>query len=434
MGTFRSALLHPTTLRHAFAIAAIACAIRVAYVLAYPQVGPLCPDCGVYDRVASNFVNGKGLVDGTSSGAAGAPAVPEVGIGPVYSTFLAGVYWVAGHRFVAVRMAQAVVGALMVPVMWQISAMAFGSAAARVCAWLVAVSPPLVTYTGMLLTENLSVALLVCSVWLLLVAVNRQRTGWFLAGGVLLGSLILLREEMSLLLPAFGIVAVWKGRPRPSPAQILAYVLAAALCVGVWTVRNYVIFHQPILVSAHGGETLWISAKGWSEWHFDDPAFQDLVRGRDYIARNEVLQHDAIRMIADAPARYLALCLKRIPELWVSSHTSYVRGLSDRYQSHWQRGAYGRLAVKVALLTFNVVMLGLAVRGLVMAFGLLPFAGWLMALPIGIVTIVHFFLFSTPRYQIPVLPFVLAFAAVALARALQGRALPRLGRPVRDAA
>jgi len=433
MSTVRSARPRPTTWRHAYAIAAIAFAIRVAYILVYPQVGPLCPDCGVYDRVASNLVNGKGLIDGTSSGVAGPSAVPEVGIGPVYSTFLAGVYWVAGHRFVAVRVAQAVLGALIVPVMWRISAMAFGPAAARVCAWLVAVSPPLIAYTGMLLTENLSVALLVCSVWLLLVAVNRQRTGWFLVGGVLMGSLILLREEMSLLLPAFVIVAAWKGRPRPSPAQILAYILAAALCVGAWTVRNYVIFHKPILVSAHGGETLWISAKGWSEWHFDDPAFQDLVRGHDYVGRNDVLRQDAIRMISDAPARYLALCVQRIPELWISSHTIYVRGLSDRYRSHWQRGAYGRLAVKVALLMFQVVMLGLAVCGLAVAFGSLPLAGWLMALPIGIVTIVHFFLFSTPRYQIPVLPFVLAFAAVALAPALQGRALPRL-RPVSDAA
>ncbi|MBI3402958.1 MAG: glycosyltransferase family 39 protein [Acidobacteria bacterium] len=401
----------------------VACAIRLVFVLGYPQFGA-CPDCQVYDRLATNLLAGKGLVGGTSDDPMFADirdgaSAPEVGFGPVYPAFLAAIYATVGHHITAVRIAQAFLGALIVPLAWWLTMVAFGGAPGIVCAWLVALSPPLVMYTGMVLTENLSVALLLASMCLLLRALPRRTPTAFVFAGVALGALILLREEMILLLPAFAGLVWWKGRPQPAWTGIAAFVLATLVCIGAWTVRNYVLFRQPILISVHGGEQLWISAKGWSEWHFDDPDLRRLVSGRSYVERNAAMQQDALRIIAESPGRFLVFCFQRLPMLWISSHTTYVRGLTESFRMYLDRGAYLRVATKAALFVIQIALLLLAARGafLARAFTESPLAAWMLAMPIAALTAVHFVIFATPRYQIPALPFVMAFAALAVTRA-----------------
>ena len=400
----------------------VACVVRLAFVLAYPQFGA-CPDCQVYDRLATNLLAGKGLVGGTSDDPMFAhigdgASAPEVGFGPVYPAFLAAVYATVGHSIPAVRVAQAFLGALIVPLAWLLTMAAFGSAAAIACAWLVALSPPLVMYTGMVLTENLSVALLLASMTLILRAVRRGTAMAFVPAGVALGALILLREEMILLLPAFAGLVWWYGRPRPAWPGIAAFVIATLVCVGAWTVRNYVLFRQPILISVHGGEQLWISAKGWSEWHFDDPELRRIVDGRSYVERNAAMQRDAIRIIMASPGQFLKYCFRRMPMLWVSSHTTYIRGLTESFRWYSDRGMYTRIAIKAALFALQIALLSLAAWGAIVARPrtVSPLAAWMLAMPVVAITAVHFVIFATPRYQVPALPFVFAFAALAATR------------------
>jgi len=403
-----------------------ACVVRLVFVLGYPQFGA-CPDCQVYDRLATNLLAGKGLVGGTSDDPMFAQiddgaSAPEVGFGPVYPAFLATIYATVGHHVSAVRVAQAFLGALIVPLAWLLTTAAFGSAAGLVCAWLVALSPPLVMYAGMVLTENLSVALLLVSMSLLLRAVRRGTLTSFVFAGVALGALILLREEMILLLPAFAWLVWAKGRPRPAWTGVAAFVLATLVCVGAWTVRNYVLFRQPILVSVHGGEQLWISAKGWSEWHFDDPELRRLVDGRSYVDRNAAMQRDAIRIIAESPGTFLAFCFQRMPMLWISSHTTYIRGLTESFRTYLVRGAYTRVAAKAGLFAVQLAILLMAAQGALVARRATesPLAAWMLVMPIAALTAVHFIIFATPRYQIPALPFVMAFAALAATRTRRG--------------
>lgn len=400
----------------------VACVVRLAFVLVYPQFGA-CPDCQVYDRLATNLLAGKGLVGGTSDDPMFAQigdgaSAPEVGFGPVYPAFLATIYATVGHHVPAVRIVQAFLGAMIVPLAWLLTTAAFGRGPGVVCAWLVALSPPLVMYTGMVLTENLSVALLLASMSLLLGAVRRATLPSFVFAGLALGALILLREEMILLLPAFAGLASWKGQPRPAWTGIAAFVLATLVCVGAWTVRNYVLFRQPILISVHGGEQLWISAKGWSEWHFDDPELRRLVDGRSYVERNAAMQRDAIRIIEESPGRFLVFCFQRMPMLWVSSHTTYIRGLTESFRTYGDRGAYTRVVAKAGLFAIQLAILLMAARGAFLARGATQsaMAAWMLAMPIAAITAVHFVIFATPRYQIPAVPFVLAFAGLAATR------------------
>jgi hypothetical protein len=181
-----------------------------------------------------------------------------------------------------------------------------------------------------------------------------------------------------------------------------------------WTIRNYRLFHRVILVSAHDGDTLWISVKGWREWRFGDPELQALVRGLDYLEESDALKQAALREIADHPLRVAWTRLSRFPDFWLTGHTSNIAGVTDSVQTYWRRGAYGPVAVKAVLLALNLSLIGLGLIGGVRAVTSAALSRpdvLLLATPIVCIAAVHLVLFAAPRYQIPMMPFVLAFGA-----------------------
>src|SRR3990167_9394356 len=80
--------------------------LRLAYVLAYPQM-PLLNDPAGYDKTGWGLVNGKGfpvfMLDNEAI----------ISRPPGYPLFLAAIYWISGHNLMAVRIVQAIVDALV---------------------------------------------------------------------------------------------------------------------------------------------------------------------------------------------------------------------------------------------------------------------------------------------------------------------------------
>jgi 4-amino-4-deoxy-L-arabinose transferase-like glycosyltransferase len=408
-------------------IALLALAVRVPYVLLYPQIGSSCEDCRFYDEVARNIASGNGFVGGFASETFAGPvghAAPEVGMGPVYPFFLAAVYRTAGRSAVAVAIVQALAGATTV-VLATVIGFWFGRRVAIISGVLTALCPALIVYTGVMLTETL-LALMLAVVVCLVGAVQRQpRITRAAMAGLALGVATLLRPECLLLLPLALIAIWWPGGGRRL-AIALAVAIVACATIGVWTIRNYRVFHRPILVTAVGGEALWISTTGWDEWPTNDPELQALVAGLDYVGQNEVLGRVAMENIRRDPWQYAAYCLRRIPAFWITSHTTYVRGLSSTYRTYFDRSAYLRLGVKLTLLAISLASLALAAAGMWIAW--LTHRRWaalIVLMPIVTIAGVHVFLYASPRYQVPILPELLVFAAVSLdfilARRVHGR-------------
>ena len=111
------------------------------------------------------------------------------------------------------------------------------------------------------------------------------------------------------------------------------------------------------------------------------------------------------------------MCFRRIFDLWLGSHTTYLVGFTNSFKAYYDNGDVGRVAVKAVLFGINTALVGLAILGIPRAFRIgsekRAFL-WLCLHPIIAVTIVHFFLYSGARYHVPVLPFVLIFSAVGL--------------------
>ena len=405
-----------------YRVVLVAALLRLVFVLWYPQVPADIGDDRTYDQVALNLVAGKGFSGGLSSGQwerTGQPAPldvpgdPEIGFGPVYPAFLAGIYLLIGHLPVGVRVLQALLSAFTIVIMFRLARDAYDARVARLTAIAMMAFPAFIVYSGMLLTETLVVFWLALLVWSVMHAARVASTSAWMLAGVIAGVAVLLRQELILVFPVLMIATIWKARQKPRWRYVTLFIVIAMMTIGVWTVRNYVVFKQVILVAAHGGDTLWLSTTGWSEWHYDDEELKALTEGLDFLEQNKVFRQEGIRRILEDPIGYAALCFRRIPMFWITSHTSYLVGFEQGLGTYYARAEYGRLLIKLLFLAVNVGAIFLASFGVASVLRQhLPWPKVLLLVPIGVIAIVHFFLFAAPRYQVPIMPFVLVFAAV----------------------
>lgn len=397
------------------AVVAVAALLRVSYVVLAPHL-PLCNDCAVYDEVGWNLASGRGFVGGVAAvrfdrPLSPTPDAPEIGISPLYPGFLAVLYSTAGHRLGVVRLAQAVISTLTILPLYAVARRALGDWPALVAAALTAVYPAFIVYNGFLLTEPLATFLLVSAVAMVALA-WQSRSGWrWLVAGVVSAAAILVRGEMLLLCAPIAILSLWR-HPSPRTIGMLAvYFAAIALTMAPWIARNYRTFDRWIPVAARDGDTLWISVKGWREWHFDDPELQALVGGRDFLGQEDAMREAAVREIRAHPVRFAWTRLRRFPDFWLTSHTGNVAGVTDAFATYRARGAMLPLAVKLALLAVNTALIAAGLAGMVRTL-MRRFTPEvvLLATPVIFVTGVHLALYATGRYHVPIMPFLLAFA------------------------
>ncbi|MCC7418302.1 MAG: glycosyltransferase family 39 protein [Acidobacteria bacterium] len=406
----------------------LAFALRAAYVLAYPQIGRTCEDCRFYHEVATNVAEGRGFLGGFASETFAGPAerlLPEVGMGPIYPLTIAAVYRTAGRSMAIVALVQALMGALAAVLAALIGSW-FGRRTGTIAGVLAAASPALIAYSGVLLTETTLSLLLAAAVCLIGSGDAAHAAGLpprprAALAGLVLGVATLLRPECVLLVPLAVAAIWWRGGPARTSAAAVAAIVAC-LTIAPWTIRNYRVFGRPILVTAVGGNALYIATTGWDEWPADDPELRAIVAGLDYVRQNEALGRAGLANIGRNPGQYLAYSLRRVPVFWISSQTTYVRGLSDRYAAYFERGQHARLAAKLSLLALSLASVALGFAGLVLAWRRGPrYRTLVVAGPIAIVFLVHVFLYASPRYQVPLLPLLLVFAAVAIDRMQSGR-------------
>jgi 4-amino-4-deoxy-L-arabinose transferase-like glycosyltransferase len=236
----------------AAALLLVALVVRVTVVLATPDFDPT-NDAADYLRHGESIAAGDGY---PPSGIAPGDQ-PSAYRPPAYPYLLGAVFTVAGDDVTAARLAQALVGVVVVGLAGLVALWLWGVAVALVTVALAAVYPPLVVGSAGLLSEPLFVALELATLAAILRFRRAGRWRWAAAAGALAGLAILSRSIGVLLLVPL-VLAAW-GRPRLSrpslrgPALVLA---CAALAVAPWTIRNAIVMDEFIPVASQGGITL----------------------------------------------------------------------------------------------------------------------------------------------------------------------------------
>jgi len=371
--------------------------LRISYASTQPEAYR-DDDERVYETVARKLLVGEGLILTPHRKAA---------FPPLYPLFLAGLAESGLPLFPAARLAQSLLGAVSCLLAGGVARLAFAGAgegrsriAGLLAAGLLAVYPMAVIYPARLMTENLFIILILAAVFCLLRSLSLGRTWFWLAlGGALLGLGVLCRPT---LLPFPLLAAAWLrvapgGRLR-YPVRVLTLLVPCALVLLPWQIRNYRVLGEMVPVTSAAGVNLYIAnnpaATGGSMGYraLIAAGVFHLGEEEDEIAYNRFYRDKALEFIREKPGRFLSLALKRL--VWFYHLDYHYRG--------------SRLAV-----VFFHLMLVLAIAGMWLSrrwwrTAVLP------ALVIVNFTAVHMVFLPEGRYRLPLVPFLLAFAALAV--------------------
>jgi 4-amino-4-deoxy-L-arabinose transferase-like glycosyltransferase len=246
-------------------------AVRLAYAALLPPtiVVTFEADPLTYDQIARNVVAGRGFT-GASFYYPPGTEVPTAFWDALYPLFLAGLYAGVGHSIPAVRVAQAILGAVAVGGIFVLGRQLVRPAVGIVAAAVSAVYPFFVYYSGQLLTETLFMALVV----LLFVvgfhssslgagfgkgAAGAGRGWWFALLGGIAGLAALCRAEVFYVGPVFALWCAWRTSKFPwRRLRLGAIAIAAMVAVMLpWGLRNQATQGQLILTTTKLGYNLY---------------------------------------------------------------------------------------------------------------------------------------------------------------------------------
>jgi 4-amino-4-deoxy-L-arabinose transferase-like glycosyltransferase len=251
-----------TRWRVLLAFIAIGLVARIAVTVHAGIAAPPIPgsDASEHDSYAWNLAQGRGY-SGVSPDVKSPTGElldhPSAYRAPGASVLWAGIYWLFGHRYAPVRLAQCVLDTLTILLLYRIARICFGDAVALLAAGVYAVWPTALLYSSVLGSEPLY-TFLFC--WSLLLSLQfAEDPSWLraVAAGVLLGLALLTRGNavmmVALMIP-WGIIQFWKT-PRLG-MRACAIPLIAVVMLFPWTIRNYRVLHAFVPIETGGGDVL----------------------------------------------------------------------------------------------------------------------------------------------------------------------------------
>jgi 4-amino-4-deoxy-L-arabinose transferase-like glycosyltransferase len=332
---------------------------------------------------------------------------------PLYPYFLAGTVQLL-DSFQAVRWVQLPLGALLVPAVALVAARVAGRHVGFLAGAMAALYPVLVWHSAHFWSEVLLLPLLWWGFERVLAADAGGRPGAAAAGGLLVGLASLTRETVLYFAP---LLALWLAWRRPGGrARAAAFLLACALAVLPWTVRNYLVFGSPVPVATRGNLMLLLgnTDRPWQEVVEEYGALGPVEGPRRALAQ-------ALReAVSHPPGWYPRKLFREMAAFWGVNNLSVI---------HLQYQAYGPLSagtVRLASALTVVPYLALVALAVVGLAGTRLDRERLLLLGFALgYTLLHAAAFGFPRFRLPLLPVLFLLASEAWVRLREGPALTR---------
>lgn len=229
----------------------LAVAFRAYGVWSHPAV-PV-GDAEDYHQLATRLVEGRGYVN--------AAGMPTAWRPPAYPIFLAGIYEIGGVSVLKATIVQVILGGLTVLMLTVLGAMILGWPRALIAGAIAAVYPAFVWLPRLLLSENLSLFLMLVSLGAIILYLRTSRMVWIIVFGVLCALNTLVRGG-NLFIPlvvALGLLLLHWRNWKQLVAPLLVMAVAFIVTLLPWTIRNYRVFHHVIPVATQDGLTMYVS-------------------------------------------------------------------------------------------------------------------------------------------------------------------------------
>ncbi len=381
---------------------------------------------------------------------------------PGYPYFLAAGYRLLGDSYWTPRALQLLLGLGSCLLLWALGRRAFGPASALGATALAAVYWVFLFFEGELMAPALLIFLLLASLF----AAARWRDGYTpkraLVTGFLVGLTVLVRPNALVLPPVFLLWVLWLGwrrswSPRRLAVPSLLFLFGTAVAILPATLRNWTVAGDRVLVTSNAGINFFIGnhqqsdginpgipamaelteTRGWES--FDYPL---VVAGVERKVGQELLHSEvssyfvrrALEEIRLDPSHLPGLTLRKLALLWgpaeisnnkileVERETSNILSLSPGFADVlalallgslwlflWPRAGFDKRQTKAD----EAKSPGEGAKELGFLFLLLLLAYTASYVPF----------FAAARFRLPLVPILMLFAGVALARllALLGR-------------
>jgi hypothetical protein len=345
---------------------------------------------------------------------------------PVAPFLFATVYKVTGgvHEE-AGRVVVAVLGGLMVLLVYLLGRRLGGPGAGLLAATGVAIYPTFLDNSEQILSEPIAALTLTAAVLGFLWASDPGRSIWaWLVPGGFLGATALARPEYLPFVAVLGVVALIRIGSRRGYklgfASAALFVAAFCAVLAPWAVRNYLVLDRFVPVTTGGGKALFVATYLPGE-------------GRQLQVKRALIERftgkpPTVRQVADTEMKNLLdkvaqeypdmerdAALARIGRENFRKYFSdrpgaYMRMVATKMWNVWRRGS-GPTMRGSGWIAFHYVVLALALTGLAVLAVRRRFEAIPLGLLIGGITVLGGLLLAVPRRNVPLMPLVLALAA-----------------------
>ncbi len=393
-------------------------ALRLTWVF-YTDTIPLGGDPHWYYVVGINLAQGFGFVT-ASNGLfeVSGPGEPTAFWSPAYPFALAGVFKVFGVSITSAKVLNAVLGGLTIPFVYGLGSQIFDRRVGLGAAGVFAVFPNAIAWTPLLFPEQLFVLLFVAALWVLIAFPTTEEGRWTPVAvfGALVALATLTRGQGAVLIPI--AVVFWLGRSgwRPALRSTAISLLAAAVVIVPWTVRNAVELHAFIPISTNSAAALRAGhapdASGTTMWPEDDVNgvyMWEMMRRPDWeVAAYREYTRRGIEYALTHPTRELELTGFKIYHLY-RSDSGVVPWLTTLGATPIRPQALEDALWRVFDYSYYILLFAAVAS---VPFWLRRNANRLLLVNIVVMwTIFHVIFLGEPRYHVPLYP-VFAIAAV----------------------
>ena len=359
-----------------------------------------------YDRLGINLSRGNGFSTNLEQ-----PFLPEIRRGPLYPTFLAGIYSLFGHRFVFVMLFQVVLDTMTCLLLFLALRRFMNSVFSLSVFAIISFYPFTAYYCATILSETLSTFLLSLSFFLWIFCSQNKKSDrrpiLLFSLGLTLGLNILCKSALVFLpwLVAFSFLYAHMNVPSMKKAFLI--IFGCYLIVLPWTLRNFIVFDKFIPVRTGFGQALWVGAgeaagavvvenKADANMEAVYRKFLETKESRKAIEYDRLLKKAALKKIRRAPFSLIKRSIRNAFRIWISMY-------------HYEMNPYVIYGARIG----SFAILILAMWGLFSSCSI-----WNRMYPLMLIiayfSIVHSPLHIEARYSIPARPYLLVFTCYGL--------------------
>jgi len=354
-----------------------------------------------YNALALRLLEGKGYSFDTGWYPFTSPDAPTAHWSFIYPAYLAGIYSLFGIHPLVARIVQAlIVGIATCLLVNSLASRLFGERVGLIAAALAAGYTYFVYYSGALMTEAFFMVTSLAAIECVYHLVQSPSLGSASLFGVCSGLATLLRQTFLFFFAGLVLWLWWQRQTKLRLYQLVLPILVVIISIAPWTVRNYLIYDQFLLLNSNAGYALYSSVHPGLGTRWTAATSVTPVPA-EWLNLNEAqldrkLTSTAVEYILDDPGRYVLLTLSKVGEqfrFWPTVGSGLISNLQ-------------RLASFAWLLPLSV-------------FGIyLSRKRWREAMPMLLFFVVisglHLLTWPSARYRVPTDACLMPFAAVAI--------------------